>query len=511
MVKKNPGDTIEKNASKEKGLADAKFIILLSSFSKDEVGEFIKFLESPYCNRKGLYLVKAFNEIKKFHPVYNSAQFTRENIFNALYPKKEYNDVLMRKILSELQKLGEEFLASIKTKDFDFHYEMKLLSSYRERKLDKFFEKKYAELSEYLNDPTGKLDENFFRNRNIVEAEAMKYELYKNRQHKTVEIQLKMNHNTIYDALINILDALYGTNVLKEVNYTGGKDFISEAAEFIDFNKFGKFLKKNAPDDFTIFEILFYRCIAYLENENDEYYEKAKTLLYDHLHYFGREEQYIMLIALQNNAIKKIRYGDKREHYIKELFGIFKFMLEKELLISPLEKFMRISTYRNVFLSGFMAGDYKWCEWFLEKYKASLSPDVNESAYYLLHSEIEFVNKNYDKALNDLQKVKYDHFMMKKEVQINMLKIYYETSAYEPALSLIDNLKHYYKDTKTVSQDFRNTDVPFLKFLQQIILYRSGNKKTEKEELAKEIERVTVIEKKWLLEKVDQLENLWKN
>jgi hypothetical protein len=491
---------VKEESAAGRGLADSKFITLLTSFSREEINDFTKFLDSPYCNRKGPYIVKAFGEIKKFHPDYSSHEFTRENIFRALYPGKDYNDVLLRKILSELQKLGEDFLGSVTAGDFDFTRELRLLSAYRKRRLDKLFEKKYEEVSRYLADPTGKVNKDYFRSQYDMEIEGVNYELIKDRQEKTFEGLKKIQQHITYDFLINILDVQYNLMIGNDTSFRSEYNFITELIKHIDFNELKKFLKKNTSEQYPIFEIFYYRWLSYLEGENEENYFKLKGLVLKHLDYFNREEKYTMLIALQNNAIHKARAGKYEFH--KEVFNINRIMIEKELFAAADDENMQLSTFRNIFITARNVKENKWSEWFVENYISKLDPDKQENTYHFSRALIEFANSNYDKALDELQKLKYEHFMNKIDAQLLTLKIYYETGAFEPALSLIDNMKHYYRDMKKVSASYRKSNEPFLKYLQRIILLRLGNKKGGKDELMSTIQNAKVLDKYWLIEKL---------
>jgi hypothetical protein len=53
-------------------MKDLKLISLLKTFSKTEIKEFEKFLQSPYLNTSGEYIFKFFNSIKKYYPEFES-------------------------------------------------------------------------------------------------------------------------------------------------------------------------------------------------------------------------------------------------------------------------------------------------------------------------------------------------------------------------------------------------------------------------------------------------------
>jgi len=504
VSKRNAKIGAGENDGSSKTLRDTKFISLLSTLSSEEMAEFSKFIDSPYLNRKGPYIKRAFSEIRQFHPDYDSPLFTKARIFSALYPERSYNDVLLRKILSELQKLGEDFLGLREIGDFDFSTELKKLSSFRKRKLNKLFEKKYSDVSGYLADPTGKVNKDYFRNLYDLEIEAVNFELINDKQENTFESLKNIEQHITYDFLINILDIQYNLLVGGDTNFKREFGFITELIKQIDFAKLKKFLKNDKTDRYIIFEIFYYRWLSFLEVENDMHYFKLKELVVKHLDYFNREEKNTMLIALQNNAIHRTRAGKYEFH--NEVFSVYKIMLDKNLLIASDEENMQLSTFRNIFLTARTVGEHAWSEWFVDNYIGRLDPDKRENTYHHSRALIEFDNKRFDEATKELQKVRYDHFMHKLDAQLLLLKIYYETGAYEPALSLIDSLNHYYKDSKMVSEVYRNNNGPFLKFVQKLILVRLSYKKKDAEELIYSIQNTKVLDKKWLIQKAGDLD-----
>ena len=82
---------------------------VLKNFSKDEFKSFGKFVHSPYFNTSEATIL-LFEEMKKFYPLFAKKDFTRENLFHAVYGDKDYRDELLRKLISNLIKLSEEFI-----------------------------------------------------------------------------------------------------------------------------------------------------------------------------------------------------------------------------------------------------------------------------------------------------------------------------------------------------------------------------------------------------------------
>ncbi|MBK8553976.1 MAG: hypothetical protein IPL53_24190 [Ignavibacteria bacterium] len=117
----------------------SKLLTLLSSFSKEEMKNFEKFIESPYFNKERNFK-PLYNILKRHHPAFDSTLFTEERIFKKLYPGKVYDrrsSVSLRVIESQLTNLAEKFLVynGFETGKYVFEYNKCLTKTYIDKKL----------------------------------------------------------------------------------------------------------------------------------------------------------------------------------------------------------------------------------------------------------------------------------------------------------------------------------------------------------------------------------------
>ena len=118
----------------------SKVIEIIQSLDPEEIKEFGEFVGSPYFN-KNTRLTELYELIKKFYPDFTKKSFTKEKLYEKLFPRKKYNDGSMRKLLSGLQSLGEEYLAhSHLDKNNKLQKKLFLLNEFDLRKLDRLFE-----------------------------------------------------------------------------------------------------------------------------------------------------------------------------------------------------------------------------------------------------------------------------------------------------------------------------------------------------------------------------------
>ena len=113
----------------------------LKTFSREEMREFGKFINSPYFLMKkklsSQVLSKLFGILKKSHPEFRSNEINKEQVFKKLYPDKEYNDSIMRNLISSLSKLAEKFMIQKEFKYDEEQNKIYLIKQTYRRKLDK--------------------------------------------------------------------------------------------------------------------------------------------------------------------------------------------------------------------------------------------------------------------------------------------------------------------------------------------------------------------------------------
>src|ERR1051326_3988852 len=119
-----------------------KICVILSSFSKEEMRAFEKFIISPYfAHRRDVsgYL----RLLKEIHPQFD---ITHESFFSKLFPGEKFNERKLKNLAAELVKLAEQFLVQDYVRSDEFESRKFLVSAYRDKNLEKLFLKTQDEL-----------------------------------------------------------------------------------------------------------------------------------------------------------------------------------------------------------------------------------------------------------------------------------------------------------------------------------------------------------------------------
>lgn len=482
-------------------MVNSKLISLLKSLSKNEIKEFRKFIDSPFFNKEGKYVLRFYDEIKKYYPGFDSKGLSKEMLFVRLYPGKKYNDTVMRKLSSSLQKLAEEYLNYNVFKSSGYTKDIQILKMFREKRLISQFELKSAELENSLNDTEEKIDIEYFRNRYKLELEKINYYMDFNSLIKLQQDSMqKIQKYIVYDSLINMLDIGYNLLVGLTSMYSAKANMAMQFLEIIDLEKVSNMLRKESPDFFPVFELFYMRYKSFL-NFNEEDYTKYKKIAMKNIHFFDKENRFTIMISLQNFCIRKFVSGQK--NFASELHGIHKEMLAKDLIINENSGYMSMNSFRNIILTAQTIGKYSWMEKFINKHEKNIIPEQRESLTAWARASLDYDKKEFENALRRLQKVKNDHFLTKHDIKILMMKIFYELKDFETALSFADTYRHMVENDKTYADVHRNSHRSFAVFYSRFIKLMANENTKELPFLKNEIENSVTNSKDWLLQKIN--------
>jgi tetratricopeptide (TPR) repeat protein len=267
--------------------------------------------------------------------------------------------------------------------------------------------------------------------------------------------------------------------------------------DVLDYIKRNPIVLKDNP----LIAIHYYELMINL-NSDESNYLKLKSLknrYAENLDIFGRYNIYINLSAF---CVKMIRDG--RIAYRKELLAIDIEILEKRII--ALSDYISYTYLTTTVRNAARIREYKWAEKFIDAYQDRLDPKHKDFAVNCAKSEILLKQGSYEKALDCLSKITIEHGREKQEVRNMILKIYYETSSFENALSIIDSSRHFLSKEKQIKEERKKMLSHFLKFTTKLINLRMYPNETNLNQLKQKIMNTDFFANKdWLLEKIEEL------
>jgi hypothetical protein len=465
---------------------NSQLIKILKTLSKQEIKELGKYVAAP-CYNARTDVSELFNYLAKHHGDTPSV-FEKEKIFSMLYPNKKYDDALMRILIHQLLKIVKTYFIQKELETDETELQIVLSRAFRKRGFDDFFEKE-IEIAAKMN--TQNKERNaFFHFRNyLIQSEQLKYIVAK-----------KRNHHLPYEDVSKSLIQFFTTEILRHSGEVQayktviGRDikieFLDETIDWLEQNSF-----LDSQDNIST--VIYYNTFKMLQTSDFQHFEKLKILIKTQNDFFSKDEINFIYSAAMNFCAKKINTGESS--YLVEVFELMQTGLDNKLFFENgfLSKFI----YKNIVTTGNRLEKFDWVRQFLEDYKPFLHPKDRESSYHLNLAMYYFCVKEYDNAMVSLQKSDFSDTLSALASKGLLLKIYYEMTAFDALMSLLDSFSTFIlrqKDIGYLGKNYQN----LIRFTRKLTHLTRGDVK-EKADLREEVlQTQNVVEKEWLLEKL---------
>lgn len=480
----------------------SKFINLLRTFSREEMGEFRKYAASPYFN-KGRDLTSLLKILDKHSPGFHSPSLTKLNIFAELYPGKQYKDNVLKTMLSFLNSLAESFLAQKMFDSNKFEVQLAKLSAYHNRDLEKLFIKD-------INKTFSNFDELGIAD--PIDAEKCRYEL------ATIE-------TTFYNGRRNMN--------IKHKKY----DVVSSAANlflmeyfvcYADESAKAHFINQPMPELFELMHnsINFEHIIGGLNNENElsrlklkfcyalyrarkftdkESYFEAKKVFYNNSGIFPKTIRQSFIFLLINCISYLMRFLPANELEMENYRNI-KYMFENDLHVYPGDNILPAGLFKNALMLSMKFEDHDFTGHLLDKHVYKTHRKFHEPFLNFGLALIEFNGSNFGAALENLQKVDFIEPALTMDVKILTSKILYEMDYIENAFIYIRSFRKFLSENKHTGKSLKDKYNKYIRFYTILLHTKSGKNQNRKQEIIEQIKNEPVMEsRQWLINKFLEL------
>jgi len=470
-----------------------KFIDLLKTFSAKELRLFTDMVDSPFFN-KDKELTQLFLNIKKFAPSYTNKKLERKALYKLTFPQKEYNEKELGYLMSDLMRLGEQFLGQFELLNNPLIFEEQKLSAFSKKGLvkhhnavlkdaDKLLAKrKFKNSDYYLNE---------FKIKTSSQADAQR----KSETYPSIKISES----------IDLLDNFYLVNKLKLINQLllrKKTDFVKN--NLISIQRLVHDVEQNKSKFSPTVLTYYYIFISLAKPNSENAYENLKEAIETKLKLLPAEEASEVYMYAINYALKKVNKGDK--DFQKELFQLYKNGIEKEILISNNQ--ISVSTFKNMVSIALRIKNYDWVEGFIIHYKDFLPEAIQENAYSysmaILYYQQNMINET-SKALKDIDK--YDEYFDLNIGQLSV-KLAFEMNDKIKFAKAKDKWVHYLNKTKHLQPSHQAMQLSFVQKANQIFNL-SIEEKNVLHQLYHELStQKNIAERSWLRAKIkEKLEN----
>ncbi|HRJ98827.1 MAG TPA: hypothetical protein PL089_04305 [Ignavibacteria bacterium] len=481
-------------------MTDSKLVSLLKTFSKSEFKNFEKFVSSPYFS-KGRDLMPLFKALKIYYPQFSSEKFSVKNIYESIFPGKNYGDTksnsLMKTLISELYKMCIDFLAYSSFKEDEKRKSFYVLDQIRRRKHYIEFEKEYEKI---IND-TNKGGITDFIERYFLYSVYKNYSLDRDQFNDSFEYTLATDENIVAAALMMSFMIEDVKNTSDAYNIPMRYNLMNNLLENLNTENLLEEMKINS-DRFYPYVLIFYMIYKMNKHkDNTEYYYELKKLVAENKNLFGREDNFLL-----SNIM--LTYVNVKLFPNEEYCFLYEYMLENNIYKKTESDDFHIILFRNIVVVFSALEEYEKLENFIQKYSSELHIEHRDNMYNFSFAHLNFIKGNFEKALEYTGKINYDIFIFKLDARILLMKIYYELSYFEQAYSLIDSITHFLRYTNEFSDIFKNHYNNFIKNFHRLLkLKTSGVSDSDsinilEMKIKKEKQTGNIL---WLQKKIDEM------
>lgn len=476
----------------------SKLIQILSRLSAWEFRGFQDFVHSPFFNRHEA-VKKLLHILAIAYPDFESVNLNKKIIFKNLFPEETYHTQKLYDVTSYLTKLLADYLGILHFQANDFDKNFHLLQSLRKRRLDKYFNQQFRSVRKNL--PPPKSSQHYHQ----------QFLLEEDRLH-LLAAQKQRSPKEEMSQMIKSLDISY---LIQRLRYgcamANRRDVLDADYDLEWVNQLINFIQSRLEEFQKIPLLMVYVHLFQLiatENGERHFFDAWKRLREDHqaLPSDGLRELYAYLM---NYCIKQINIGEIKWH--PHLFDLYEWQLVKEILFE--DKVLSPWDFKNIVSLGLQMNKSDWTMQFIETYKNQISENHRENAYtYNLAVWYHHMGE-YGATLKLLRYINFEDVFYELGSKTILLKIYYETEAYESLFYLLDAFAAFLKRNKQVStyqKELYHNLISFVRKLAKIRLKMSVSSKLIKPSnltaLSNQIQRKKkTAQLDWLLNQIQEL------
>lgn len=485
----------------------------LKKFSRIEINRFTNFLDSPYHNKKHLVTL-LFKEIKKYYPSFTSNRLTSEELAKKIFPNKKISKSTFRNVVSDLQKLIEEFLIFEEIgMSVNDRNDLLLKALMNKRNQSAFLiQQKKAYISLERDGVEGK---NFFV-RSRIELCSFNNNMINRteRSRKHAERNVAIITRYVIALTCYVVTEIINSHlkvVVQESKFKMKQNtaFTLKVIEALNVPKIIILVKKLEEDSFIL--DLYYNLLATFQNiENKQSYLNYRDLLSKCFSKLSKDElayHYSMMISY---CVIHNPLSENKIYYDNELFNIYKIFLKQKMFINKKSSYMNEELFRNILVLGLRLKKFDWVINFIEEYSEYLHPSKKANImnfslaeyYYHLGSNCNSVEM-LNKALNYLSEIQAELFMLKYDIKILYLMLYYDLGCYDNLFCQIKNYRQFLCRNNLVPIEKKKKLNKFINVLEKLVFLKQGDPKIEVDSLIFESDKLKNFNyQEWILNKI---------
>lgn len=486
-------------------MINSSLVTILKKLDAKEFKELGEFINSPFFN-KNQSVIKLYGYLRKYFPEFDCVELEKENVYRKVFSGAEYNDGFMRTVIFNFSNLVEEYLSYISFKKNPVSSGVYLLDELNNRKLEKHFQKKLADVQKNI-DKADINDTQYYYYKFRIEyilTDYYNWRRYKIKDYKDYEDKSILN-------LIEFLTSSFLSGTLtfyKFLEHKSHYEKVDFEMKFLD--SVIEYLKekdnyfKNIPKiKSELYQVLL------LKEENEDYFQVLKEIYMNDTGEFNRDEKYSLGNVLQHFCVIMQYKGETK--YIKERFELYKILVENRYYANSTDVYFDDILFGNIVLVASNLQEYEWAEKFIDEHKELLAPENKQNIINYSLARVYIGKGEYEAALNCLMLIKsLKQIQFKIAVRNLILMAYYELSLFTQAYAMLDSQRHFLsKSLKYLPEERVVIHSNFFKLYAKFLRVKEKIGSKEIPDLKREIGNTPNLpERNWFLKKLEELEKM---
>lgn len=495
------------NTRNQKGITHFTIVKILKSFSPKEINEFEKLLNSSFFNNHST-VATLFEELKKYYPDFSDKKVTKEYLFHIVNKGKKYDDKLLRKYLSRINKLAEEYLNILCLRSEKGRKELNILTQLSKRDINEVYSKKLKEVEKSFENEYKIDGDNFFLKHQF---NTIRY------NHEVSGKNIKSKNEDLVESYNNLVNyfLFFSSSLLNQLDSNQYSFSSSDSSNpfkiILDFNKIEEYIEeikmfKTSENKDRIFflEIILNDMKMNSSGYGLTAFQNLKALVYDNSAKLSDSMLYYLLQRMTVFCILESAKGNLDMN--RDVFENYKMLLDKNLFNIEKTAGMTLLDFRLILSSALKNNEFVWVENFLNEKVNLIKEEFRINVRHHGNAMLSFYKKNYPDALAHISKIKSESSPITVDIYILKTKIFYALGHFDSAIAVADSFRHYITGDKFISDFHKNTLLNFLKYFKLILRLTVKPDKFKLKNLLEELQNLkNTKERKWMIEKTEEL------
>ena len=476
--------------------------IFLDMYQKTPLKErkaFIQFVDSPFFNQntnlKGL--IRALESQVK-----TASKIDKRLVYQECFGEEPFNGAKYDNLISDLLHLWYNYLTQLSLGRNPLVQKQLLVRHLLDQE---WFDPCSAQLGKFAK----LLQESTWQDQLYWQAESQ----YQYLEDQQKIIQNKRGHSPHLQLRNDALDRYYHLEKMRiacdmasrsnAVNATYSNLFMEAIIQWYQQNP-------SSLQAFPAFQLYSAAYRLFSMPENPTAYQDLKLQLELHLELIPLDELRHLYTYLINYAVQRSNSGDNQFYH--ELFELYRFLLEKSILIK--NDSLTQWTFTNIITVGIRTKNYAWTEQFIQENNHFLLVEVRQNVVTYNLANLHFEKKDYTSALRMLHDVEFTDSFYHLSAKFIQLKSYYILNETEALLALLQTTRRFLQRNRQLSSYQKKSSVHFLTLLQKLnqvtilqSLYQVS--KAHYQKLKNNLVKMSPLaNKQWLEEMIEQLDPL---